>query len=113
MRFSTLILALFAGWWIGTGCDRAPTCSICGATKWTRFSPTNECFSVIMPLEPTISTRTANTAAGPFPVYFFTAEPSKGYAFAVSHNSFPSEIDMKDTELLLDKKELWETANAY
>ena len=58
---------------------------------------------MIMPLEPTISTRTANTAAGPFPVYFFTAEPSKGYAFAVSHNSFPSEIDMKDTELLLDK----------
>ena len=56
-----------------------------------------------MPLKPTTSTRTANTAAGPFPVYLFTAEPSKGYAFAVSHNSFPPEIDMKDTEALLDK----------
>ena len=56
-----------------------------------------------MPLKTTTSSHTASTAAGPFPVYLFTAEPSKGYAFAVSHNAFPQEIDMKDTEALLDK----------
>ena len=56
-----------------------------------------------MPLKPTASTATANTAAGPFPVYIFTAQPSKGYAFAVSHNTFPPEVDMKDTEPLLEK----------
>jgi hypothetical protein len=56
-----------------------------------------------MPLKPTASKLTANTAAGPFPAYLFAAEPSKGYAFAVSYNSFPPEVDIKDSEQLLDK----------
>jgi hypothetical protein len=71
--------------------------------KWTAYSPSNERFSVLMPVKPKTSTANANTAAGQFPVYFFTAEPSKGYAFAVSHNAFPPEVDMKDTEALLEK----------
>jgi hypothetical protein len=68
-----------------------------------KFSPTNERFSVLMPCKPTLSTPTANTAAGPFPAYIYSAEPSRGYAFAVSHNSFPPEVDLRDTEAILDK----------
>src|ERR1035441_9779108 len=103
MRSPILVLALFLACCVGGGCDRPSACSICGVAKWTTFSPTNERFSVLMPLKPTASTATANTAAGPFPVYIFTAQPSKGYAFAVSHNTFPPEVDMKDTEVLLEK----------
>jgi hypothetical protein len=102
MRRSLLSLALFAVWWIGTGCD-PPACRVCGATHWTTFASSNERFSVLMPVKPAASTLTANTAAGPLPADLFTAEPSKGYAFAVSHNSFPTEVDVTDTEALFDK----------
>jgi hypothetical protein len=103
MRLSILIVALITACLVGAGCDRRSACSICGAAQWTTFSPTNERFSVLMPLKPTASTATANTAAGPFPVYLFTATPSKGYGFAVSHNTFPPEVDTKDAEALLDR----------
>jgi hypothetical protein len=68
-----------------------------------KFSPINERFSVLMPCKPTFSTPTANTSAGPLPAYIYSAEPSRGYAFVVSHNSFPPEVDMRDTEAILDK----------
>jgi len=103
MRFSILIVALVVAWGIGSGCDWQPTCEICGASKWRKFSPTNERFSVLMPSAPTSSTPTADTAFGQLSVSLFTAEPSRGYAFAVSHNRYPAELDMKDTEALLAK----------
>jgi hypothetical protein len=56
-----------------------------------------------MPCKPTLSTPTANTSAGPLPAYIYSAEPSREYAFAVSHNSFPPEVDLADVELLFDK----------
>jgi hypothetical protein len=56
-----------------------------------------------MACKPAFSTASANTAAGPLPAYIYSAEPSRGYAFTVSHNSFPPEVDMQDTEALLDR----------
>jgi len=98
----TLITALLAAWCVSTGCDQ-PACVVCGSTRWTKFSPANERFSVLMPCKPTLSTPTVDTAAGTFGAYIYSAEPSRGYAFAVSHNSFPPEVDMRDPEALLDK----------
>ena len=60
----------------------------CGATGWSRFSPTNGSFSILMPGYPSESEDIANTAAGPITVSFFTSQSAKNVAFTVCHNQF-------------------------
>jgi len=91
-----------------TGCDRSKIRSV---KEWTTFSPAGERFSVLMPIEPIPSTVMSDTRAGQLPVYFYTARPSKECAFIVTQNSFPSGVDLTDTERILDKIENQATKN--
>lgn len=101
MRFLTLTIALMAVC-LTTGCD-PPACSICGVGKWIKCSSDKERFEVLMPSKPAVSAPTASAAAGTLTAHVYSAAPSRGYAFCVSHNSFPPEVDMSDTGALLDK----------
>jgi hypothetical protein len=89
VSFLGLILGFVAVCWMGTGCDLQPACSTCGVTKWTKFSPANERYSVFMPCKPEASAASVDTAVGPVPASMFFAKASKGYGFAVMHCSLP------------------------
>ena len=84
-----LVLLLFCFIW--TSCDQS---KIPGINEWATFSPAGARFSILMPITPTYSTVTKDTPAGQLPVYFYTATPSKGYEFGVTHNSFPASADL-------------------
>lgn len=58
---------------------------------------------MLMPVTPSVTTVTADTALGKFPVQIFSAEPVKRYAFAVSHSQFPPEVNLADTKQFFDK----------
>ncbi len=99
MRLSNHLFVLLLVWCLCTGCDRSNVPAI---KKWTTFSPAGERFSVLMPIQPTPSTVMTRTQAGQFPVYLYTARPSKDYAFLVTHNSFPPQADLSQ---VFDKTE--------
>ena len=78
--------------------ESPPDGCVCGATDWFRFSAEPSGFSALMPMPPTTSLVTNETAAGPLVVSTFRSDISPTVTFAILHNSFPTNIPMTDTE---------------
>src|SRR5580765_5048685 len=104
MRHSVLSFLLILVLCLSVGCDRRQggaqqqgRCG-CGATNWFRLSAEPSGFSALMPIQPTTSVVTNETAAGPLVISIFTSEVSPTVAFSLLHNSFPTNIPMTDTE---------------
>ncbi|MCC6820775.1 MAG: hypothetical protein IT579_08615 [Verrucomicrobia subdivision 3 bacterium] len=71
---------------------------LCGVTNWFRVAAESSGFSALMPMQPTTSVVTNDTAAGPIVISIFTSEISPTVAFSILHNSYPTNIPMTDTE---------------
>jgi hypothetical protein len=71
---------------------RESSLCVCGVTKWSRFSPEDGTFSVLMPTRPIRSIITNNTPAGFLVLTQFTSEVSKKIAFSIAQNQFPLKL---------------------
>jgi len=98
-----LILGFIAVCWMGAGCGLQPACSTCGVAKWTKFSPANERYSVLMPCRPEASTGNMDAPVGPVPASVLLAKASKGYGFAVVQCTLPPEVNVSDPKQYFDK----------
>jgi hypothetical protein len=57
---------------------------------WTAFSPSGSGFTVLMPGQPTLTTKTIQTAAGDAPASTWTYEVSNDLVYIVTHARFPT-----------------------
>ncbi len=109
-----LMLACISICWLVAGCDRhEAACSVCGVANWTKYSPTGESFSVLMPAEPTLTTKMVDTKLGQLPCYIFSASPLKGHQFAVVHSTYPPGIDVTDVDKVFQQIETQNLKQGY
>jgi hypothetical protein len=81
---------------------RGPDFCVCGVTNWSRFSPDEGDFSVLMPFQPTFSCTTNDTAAGRVVSSQYIAESSRVVAFSVVHNRLPINLDIFNKQKLFE-----------
>ena len=60
-----------------------------GTDKWTTFAPAGAGFSVLLPGEPTLSTRTYETASGDAPASFWMVKVSTDLIYTVMLGKYP------------------------
>ena len=59
--------------------------------KWSDYSYAKEGFAVAAPKEPTLSTQTAQTAAGPVEMHFYTIEVGSGALLVITSRLHPND----------------------
>jgi hypothetical protein len=84
------------------GSTRDSSLYVCDFAKWTKFTPPNAQFTVLMPAAPSATLATNNTSVGPLAASFFTAKLSRSVAFTVVHNQFPTNMDMTNPAMRME-----------
>ena len=94
-----VLVCLQAGLWFGVPSEADAIC-VCGTAQWSRVSPSDGGFSVLMPLPVSEHSTTNDTKIGRVVKTYLTAQPSQRVSFEVCRNQVPTNVDTKGAQAL-------------
>jgi hypothetical protein len=94
-----VLVCLQVGLWVGAFSESDGSCA-CGVAQWSRVSPSDGGFSVLMPLPVSEHSTTNDTKIGRVVKTYLRAQPSQRVSFEVCRNQVPTHVDTKGAKAL-------------